>query len=139
MARRRNPKSYTLSVSNYAVIGVVSYATGLRMVSAFNQELNFHFQQHGQLERHLPGGQTLEFPLFGYEDAEHNTLFRLITNRTSHGILSVDFRQFDFLIHVDGEYALHFAQRLLAALRHNKMVLASGLLPAKKLRKLLPA
>ena len=132
---RRKLQHYTLSDPKYALIGIVSYLKGHKMAMSVNDDLGFNFQQTAPIAVTLKSDETISFPVFFDEDESNTTLFRLITNRSAQGILVRAFRQFDFLIQVEGDYAENFANRLLQSLRENEQVLASGILPTKKLKK----
>ncbi len=130
--RRKLIQHYELNDPNYALIGIVSYLKGHKVAMSFNDELGVNFQQSDDVVFRISEDESLFFPVFLYEDENNSTLFRLITNRTPKGILVMEFRQFDFFIQIEGDYAENLANRLLLSLKQNDGVLASGILPVKK-------
>lgn len=137
MATRKNIKQqFTLPDSNLVLVGIVSALKENSLVMLLNgwQSFNFYQPEPSSTETVPLPADKLAFTIFLSEDEATETLFTLLVNRTALGVYSKAFKEFDFLVQIEGELAEKQAKHLIDFLKHTPDILIAGVLPMQKLK-----
>ena len=133
--KRTNTKQvYALHDPSLSVLGISSYANPNTLAWQVNTQLGYHFAQAGSISKEI-GTESRSFEVYIYEDEPSVTLYKLVNNRNAEGTLLPQFKNFDFILLIRGEYAESYATRFIQKMRRASEMVYVGIIPQQMLNR----
>lgn len=104
MAARKVHKLNIAIDENYCLLGLASDEPDYKLCWMVNNELSMGFERMDDLELyHKKTERKQHFTMFQYEDEDTLLTYRIIKNRSEDGFFLEEFKNLDYVIHIQGE------------------------------------
>jgi hypothetical protein len=118
------------------VILLTSTEPDFRLVWAMEKVLGIPFRQVDETIYSLKGrNEQLVFSRFEYETGEEDTIiWRLHSNRCPHGFLATEFKNFDYILVVFGDFPPTFGDEITRKLRTIRFITSAFRISAETIK-----